>query len=143
MAKSKKQPKKRTKKTNVTNKQNKIPTNVKKALYKNYSIYQIAGDKRIPKPQRNKIIDTMNDSQVNLISNVFKKIVSRRYKLPNEVIALLRKNEKYIRKLLNGNNLSCAGKKTILKQSGGILPLLIGKMALPLLGNLLGGLFGK
>ena len=126
-----KRPKHRANKT-------KIPKNLKHSIKKNIHLFNLAGDKKMPLKQRNKIIDTMDKSQVNTIHTIFKLIITGQYPLPGEIISALRRNKKWILKFLKGG--ACTKKKKILKQSGGFLGL-IGKIAIPLLGKLLKKVF--
>ena len=71
--------------------------------------------------------------------------LNSRTKLPAKTIKLLSKNQEFV-KAITENKVPISMKKSIFKQKGGILPMLLpfaAKAAAPLAGSLLSGIVGK
>ena len=95
--------------------------------------------------QRDAMIDTMNKSQVRRMGKLVDFFLNSSTKLPTKTIKLPSKNQEFV-KAITENKVPVSMKKRILKQNGGILPMLLpfaAKAAAPLAGSLLSGIVGK
>ena len=103
--------------------------------------------------QRHAVIDHMNQTQMDVISQFLYDFLHLKYPIPPDVVDQLVKDKKTIYKLVSDQT-SLDEKKQTLKQRGGFLPLaalagapllgLLGKVALePLIKGTVGALFNK
>lgn len=96
--------------------------------------------------QRNAIIDTMDNNQMNQFARVVKQFMSSDYKMPAKHMKRLQKDNKFVRALINPK-VPLSTRKQILQQSqrggfiGAVLPMLLKSVAAPLLGSVAGKLF--
>lgn len=132
--------KRKTKKRGSRTPRPPIPKGLKHSLRQNIDLYNFMGDRRTKTSQRNKIIDSMNGSQVNTICKIFKLIIGGKFPLPSKILRTLKRNKRWILQFLKS---AAGGRKKKMKQTGGGLFGLVGKILLPLVGDLIGGILGK
>lgn len=91
--------------------------------------------KHLKAPQRVKAMKVANNKFIKHMCGEVRRL---KYKpLPSPVQSRMKQNAKKIRKLINGKT-SMLAKRRMLTQRGGFLPLLLGALAAPIVGPLVG-----
>ncbi len=106
----------------------------------NKDLFNVLGNKSVPRSTKNLLIDSMNGKQMNAVRKLITKFVSSRYKVSPVDAQKIAKDREFIIKFIQ--RLPLKQQKNILKQKGGVLGLLplALKLATPLLGTVLGGI---
>ena len=106
-------------------------------------ISKMLGERKRSRKQKDALIDSLSNSQVNAIGKLFHKFLKSKTHLPKSRIKQLIRDQKLVEAIINGQG-KLETRKRILKQRGGILPALLpiaAKIGLPLATGLLGKIF--
>lgn len=91
--------------------------------------------------QRNAIIDTMDNAQMNQFGKMVKQFMSSDYKMPAKHLKRLQRDNKFVKALMDPR-VPLVTRKKILQQTqkggflGAVLPMLLKSVAAPILGKL-------
>ena len=94
--------------------------------------------------QRDAIVNTMDNKQMNQLSKVFKTFWKSNQQMPKKHLKRLQKDRRFVEAMMNPK-IPLGIKKKILTQKGGILgallPMVLKSVAAPILGGIAGKLF--
>jgi hypothetical protein len=100
--------------------------------------------KRANKQRKRVVIDSLGSGEMNEISELTKNFLANNIPVKRSEIGKLRKYQQTMRRIASPG-VSLDSKKTLLKQRGGFLGALVpllGSVLAPVLGKVVGGLFG-
>ena len=107
---------------------NKEKTNLKKKIKKHSQVLKnkmfLEMLAKSDKTRRNKIIEMMNAKELRAINEIFKNLLIGHIPVNNAFLKKIKSKKNIMRKFVY-NSPSDKKKKTLLRQSGGILPLIL------------------
>lgn len=93
-------------------------------LKKNLPFLSLLAAKKGKSNQKNALIDTMTRPQLNAYKQTLKNVLKRKYQIPDKVVKSMKRDRKYIYKLLHPKTPE-SEQRNIMKQKGGFAPLLL------------------